>query len=277
MGQQKMDEKRKRGEKVTARDIEFQKKFALKTKQMMLKALARYANSLTGSSGLHPPIIMKEDNVKKDTGKAAKGEEKDDAEKKKKEEEKRLKEERLAKQKTKKGDDKEEKIREQKMRDDEAVIKKDQEQEKNWEDPIKGLETVQDVAVLETKLLDLLLGLHRVTDSMERFPNLVNNFQTTDMQAKIIIKVIKSVLKALKKIQLDKLPAEKQPAVRRFVVYFMCMINEAFKSYGRDDLDGKGIKLLQEALISIGMRETAEAMFTKWSENMKNKAAAAAE
>merc|ERR1712014_98324 len=89
--QQKMDEKRKRGEKVTARDIEFQKKFALKTKQMMLKALARYANSLTGSSGLHPPII-------------------------KKEEEKRLKEERLAKQKIKKGDDKEEKIREQKMR-----------------------------------------------------------------------------------------------------------------------------------------------------------------
>merc|ERR1712014_56081 len=155
--QQKMDEKRKRGEKVTARDIEFQKKFALKTKQMMLKALARYANSLTGSSGLHPPIIMKEDNVKKDTGKAAKGEEKDDAEKKKKEEEKRLKEERLAKQKIKKGDDKEEKIREQKQRDDEeALIKKDKEQEKNWEDNIEALAKVQDVAALETKVLDLL-------------------------------------------------------------------------------------------------------------------------
>merc|ERR1711879_509929 len=62
----KMEEKRKRGEKITARDLDFQKKFQLKTKQMMLKALARYANSLTGSSGLHPPIIMKEDKEKKD-------------------------------------------------------------------------------------------------------------------------------------------------------------------------------------------------------------------
>merc|ERR1712110_1351656 len=64
--QLKMEEKRKTGQKITARDLDFQRKFVLKTKQMMLRALAQYAKSLTGSDKLHPPIIMKEDKEKKD-------------------------------------------------------------------------------------------------------------------------------------------------------------------------------------------------------------------
>merc|ERR1712232_240899 len=177
-------------------------------------------------------------------------------------EEKKRREELQNKANKNQGEDKKDKLIEAKKREaEEAIMKKDKEQEKHWDDSIEALSKIQDVATLENKLLDLLLGLHRVTDSMERFPNLVNAFHTTEMQAKIIVKVIKNVQKAVKKIQLDKLPAEKQPGVRKFVVYFMCLIKEAFKSYGEKDLDGKGIKLLQEALISIGFRRSAEAIY----------------
>merc|ERR1711907_614636 len=53
-----------KGQKMSARDIEFQRKFQLKKKQMALKALAAYSKSLTGSDKLHPPIIMKDEAAK---------------------------------------------------------------------------------------------------------------------------------------------------------------------------------------------------------------------
>merc|ERR1712057_84356 len=46
------------GKKRTAKDALFEKKFALKKKQMALRALYAYSKSLTGSDKLHPAIIM---------------------------------------------------------------------------------------------------------------------------------------------------------------------------------------------------------------------------
>merc|ERR1711879_439029 len=145
-------------------------------------------------------------------------------------EKERKKQELLDKQKTKKGDDKQQKIIDDKKREDEdRMIKQDEHQFKNWADNIEALASVGEVASLENKLLDLLLGIHRVTDGMDRFPAVANAFQTTDAQAKVLVKVIKNVRTAMKKIQLDKLSADRQPAVRKFIVYFICMVQEAFK------------------------------------------------
>merc|ERR1712129_669919 len=50
--------------KVTARDLEFERKFKLKKRQLEIRKLQSYANSLTGSNKLHPPIILTEDKSK---------------------------------------------------------------------------------------------------------------------------------------------------------------------------------------------------------------------
>merc|ERR1719265_1114156 len=60
-GEKRLKAKMAAKKKITAWDIEFQKKFLLKRRQMALRALAAYAKSLTGSDKLHPPIIMKEE------------------------------------------------------------------------------------------------------------------------------------------------------------------------------------------------------------------------
>merc|ERR1712086_279880 len=46
-GEKKMAEKMKAKGKITARDLEFQRKFALKKRQVALRALSGYARSLT--------------------------------------------------------------------------------------------------------------------------------------------------------------------------------------------------------------------------------------
>merc|ERR1712066_638067 len=74
---------------------------------------------------------------------------------------------------------------------------------------------------------------------------------------------------SLKKMQVEKLPAERQPQVRQIVRYLYCLIMEAFNSYGKKDIDGKGIKLFQEVLLSIGFPRTAEMIFNQWMEAHK--------
>merc|ERR1711879_62703 len=59
--EKKMEERMKLKGKISARDLEFQKKFQMKRRQLALKSLHAYSKSLTGSDKLHPPIIMKED------------------------------------------------------------------------------------------------------------------------------------------------------------------------------------------------------------------------
>merc|ERR1711953_1444761 len=93
-----------------------------------------------------------------------------------------------------------------------------------------------------------------------------NVFKTPEAQAKVLVKVVKSVQEALRKMQLDKMAEDKRPQVKRMVTYFFYVITEAFRSYGKKEIDGKGIKLFQEALISIGFPSTAENIFTVWSE-----------
>merc|ERR1712060_746481 len=83
---------------------------------------------------------------------------------------------------------------------------------------------------------------------------------------------------SLKKLQLDKLPPEKQRKARQVCQYLFCLVLEAFNSYGKKDLDGKCIKLFQEVLLSIGFPRTAEDIFNKWvSYQPSEQAGAAAE
>merc|ERR1712151_391001 len=99
-------------------------------------------------------------------------------------------------------------------------------------------------------MCDLLLNYSRITDSFVGFPAVASAFKTSETQAKVLVKVVKSVHEALRKMQLDKMPDEKKPQVKRMVTYFFYVIQEAFKAYGKKDLDGKGIRLFQEALVS---------------------------
>merc|ERR1712048_1310132 len=94
--------------------------------------------------------------------------------------------------------------------------------------------------------------------------------KTSDVQAKLLVKVVKSVKTALKKMQLDKLPADQQSQVRTLVCYYYCIIQESFNSFGKKDLDGKGIKALQEALLCIGFPKTAAKDFEDWKEYQTN-------
>merc|ERR1712129_633716 len=59
--EKKLEEKLKaKTGKISARDVDYQRKFVMKRRQLALRALHSYAKSLTGSDKLHPPIIMKE-------------------------------------------------------------------------------------------------------------------------------------------------------------------------------------------------------------------------
>merc|ERR1711907_310149 len=91
-------------------------------------------------------------------------------------------------------------------------------------------------------------------------------FKTKDAQAKLVVKVVKACRTAFKKMQLDRLPASSQGQVRRIVRYFFCILQEAYNSYGKSDLDGKGIKLFHECLIAVGFRTCAKTMYQNWKE-----------
>merc|ERR1711948_152901 len=107
--------------------------------------------------------------------------------------------------------------------------------------------------------------------------NAIKSVQDTGGASKIILKVVKSVRAALKKMQLDKLPATSQPQARRVVLYLYCIIQEITRSYSKRDLiDGKGIRLLQETLIGIGFPRTAESVYDAWRQNQEELAKAAA-
>merc|ERR1712232_456988 len=123
-------------------------------------------------------------------------------------------------------------------------------------------------------------GFGRITDSFVGFPAVASAFRTKEAQAKVLVKTAKSCKAALKKLQLDKLPAASQPLARRVVCYLFTMAQEAFNSFGRKEIDGKGTKIFQELLISIGFPKVASSMFDQWLEvqvEAASKAAAAAE
>merc|ERR1712217_749744 len=173
---------------------------------------------------------------------------------------------------------KQQEILDKRAAEEEAKIKElDQNMTKKWEPDVEKLAEITDLAKLETDVLDLLCGFQRITDSFVGFPALSKAFKTDEAQAKIILKVVKSVRAALKKLQLDKLWAS-QPQARRMVLYLYCIIQEATRSYGKRDLiDGKGIRLLQETLIGIGFPRTAESIYDARKKNQEEAAKAAAD
>mmetsp|Transcript_33055 Transcript_33055/g.51346 ORF Transcript_33055/g.51346 Transcript_33055/m.51346 type:complete len:2017 (-) Transcript_33055:221-6271(-) len=311
--------------KITAADLEFERKFKLKTRQQALKALAAYAKSLTGSDKLHHPIIMpdekkewsnffeesidkkreftshchesvgkhlaeggfrlkemlKQSQEKGDRWQSTKRELQDYCESLKGKEQTLFtktveflespEDKALAKKdEPAKTSKKQQEILDKRMAEEEAKTKaSDAENLKAWDKPIDALAEINDPEKFEKEILDMLCGFNRITDSFERFPIVTNTFKTSDAQAKCLVKVVKACRNSLKKMQLDRLPAAQQTQARRIVQYFFCIIQEAFKSYGLKDIDGKGIKLFQECLIAIGFPKCAKAMFTTWCEAQK--------
>merc|ERR1711920_406815 len=78
---------------------------------------------------------------------------------------------------------------------------------------------------------------------------------------------IKNVRTALKKMQLDRETDEaKKVVAHRMIKYVISMVQECFNSYGKTELDGKGMKLLQEVLLSVRFPRTAASLFGKWYE-----------
>merc|ERR1712217_1020402 len=173
---------------------------------------------------------------------------------------------------------KQQEILDKRAAEEEAKIKDlDKNMTKKWEPEVEKLAEVTDLQKLETDLLDLLCGFQRITDSVVGFPALAKAFKTEEAQAKTILKVVKSLRNALKKMQLDKLPAASQPQARRLVLYLYCIIQETTRSYGKRDLiDPKGIRLLQETLIGIGFPRTAGSIYDAWRQNQEEMVKAAA-
>eukprot|EP00746_Dinoflagellata_sp_MGD_P125685 gnl/MRDRNA2_/MRDRNA2_60514_c0_seq1.p1 gnl/MRDRNA2_/MRDRNA2_60514_c0~~gnl/MRDRNA2_/MRDRNA2_60514_c0_seq1.p1 ORF type:complete len:1869 (+),score=477.09 gnl/MRDRNA2_/MRDRNA2_60514_c0_seq1:406-5607(+) len=223
--------------KITAYDIEFQRKFALKRRQQALRALHTYSKSLTGSDKMHPPIIMaeKKEEVKKEE----------------------KKEEKISK--------KHQELLHQRHLEATAKLKEnDASQYKSWEKQIDSFADIIDPAKMEKELLDLLLGFQRVVDTFAGFPAVCNSFKTHEMQAKVLLKIIKNVKAGLKKMQPSKLP-DQQAQVKSLVIYCFCLAEETYKAY-KSEVDGKNIKLLQEFLQCIGFPSTAKRIFEAWKE-----------
>merc|ERR1712039_530789 len=91
---------------------------------------------------------------------------------------------------------------------------------KEKEPAAEKLAETLDLAKLEKDLLDLCLGFTRITDSFVGFPGITAGLKTPEAQLKLLLKVVKSVRTALKKMQLDKLPQSQQPQARKLVRYF---------------------------------------------------------
>merc|ERR1712060_871832 len=234
----------------------------MRQRQLALKAIHAYSKSLSDSHGLHPPIIMREDAKK------------DEKEKEKEADSKKKKEEEPAK-----VSKKQQEILDKRAKEEEEKVKEyDRNQTKQWEPKVDALEPITDLGKFESELLDLLLGYNRITDSFVGFPMLSKSFKTDEAQAKIMLKLVKSIRNWLKKAQLDKLPADTKDQARRLVVYFYCIIQETMKSFCKRDLiDGKGIKLIQETLRSIGFPKTANSAFASWKQTQEKFAAKNAE
>jgi len=238
--------------KVTAWDIEFQRKFALKKRQLALRALSQYSKSLTGSDKLHPPIIMKTEKEKEKEAEAEREREKATISKKQQEILDKRKLEETAKLEA----------------DDAARLKEK-------EPAAEKLAETLDLAKLEKDLLDMCLGFTRITDTFVGFPGITSSLKTPEAQLKLLLKVVKSVRTALKKMQLDKLPPPQQPKARQLVQYLFCLLQELMNSYGKR-LDGKGIKQVQEALICIGFPKVAGHAFKTWLDHKAKEAESAA-
>mmetsp|Transcript_92223 Transcript_92223/g.176876 ORF Transcript_92223/g.176876 Transcript_92223/m.176876 type:complete len:1979 (-) Transcript_92223:351-6287(-) len=245
------EQKIKEGKKITAKDLEFEKQFMMKRRMLALRGLHLYAKSLTGSDKLHPAIIMKED---KDKDKEKEIEENGKPGAKKKEE------------KAPKLSAKHQELLEANKRKEEEKIKDaDKEKTKQLEPKAEALAEVITMDKFETDWLDLVLGFGRITDSMVGFPAITSALKTKEAQMKLIMKVVKSCRTAFKKMAFDHQPENLQPQVRNLVRHFYCLLQEAFRLYGKE-LDGKSIKTFQEALISIGFPKGATYMFNKWKE-----------
>ncbi|OLP85030.1 putative ATP-dependent RNA helicase DDX60 [Symbiodinium microadriaticum] len=113
----------------------------------------------------------------------------------------------------------------------------DAQQLADWEKPVDALAEEHGMY-----LLDLLWGA--TLFSFVGFPALSNVFKTPETQVLVIVKAVKNLRIALKKLQLDRLPAEAQPKVTSLVVYIYCLVQEAWNSYGilagkKGLLDGK--------------------------------------
>jgi len=238
-----------RGGKVTERDIEYKRKFELKRRQLALRALTQYAKSLTGSNRLHPPIIMKEDSAKD----------------KKSGEQDKPAEQKISKKQ-------QEILEAQKIKEQLKIAEHEKSQTEEWDKKIAPISDIIDLDKLENTVLDLLLGYNRITDSFVGFPALASSFKTSEAQAKIVVKFVKAIKASFKKMKLDKLPADDQPKVRRMARYLFSIIQEAMNSFCKNDLDGRGIKQFQEALLCMGFKVTAEKMFEMWKEAQVAKA-----
>jgi len=243
--EKRMEQKMREKKKITDKDREYERKFHMKRRQMALRALHRYAKSLAGSDKLHLPIVSVKCDQKKEDKKEAK---------------KKPVEEKVSK----KTQEILEKNRQKEMEKIQAL---DAQQLADWEKPVDALAEAPDVSKLEKDLLDLLIGFSRVVPSFVGFPALSNAFKTPETQVLVIVKAVKNLRIALKKLQLDRLPAEAQPKVTSLVVYIYCLVQEAWNSYGKKGLlDGKCIKLFQELLISLGFRSNAQGLFRQWKE-----------
>merc|ERR1712187_285659 len=241
MGREKFKDKGK----VTARDLEYQRKFQLKKRQLEIKKLQSYANSLTGSSKLHPPIIIKEEkDNKKD-----KADKKDEVEEKK-EAKMSAKQKEILEKRAKEEQDK--------------IMEHDKQLIGQMEKRAGAIADILDVSKLENELLDFLLGFNRITDSFVGFPAITATLKTSETQAKVVCATLKSVKHALKKMQLHNQPADQWDKQRSLICYIYCILQEGFSSFGKKDLDGKQIKLFQEVLMSIGFTQGAATMFDLW-------------
>eukprot|EP00435_Cladocopium_sp_Y103_P062278 s262_g23.t2 len=211
--QKAWDEKMRLRGKITDKDREWQRKKEDEKRQRALRHLHTYAKSLTGSDGMHHPIIK----VKSEMAP----------------EESQPREEKISK----KQQDILDKNNAKKEEEKQAA---DAKQEKEWDKSVEALsQDGKDPAKLEKELLDLLIGFNRIMPSFVGFPAL-QVFKTSEAQVRIITKVVKNLKKVLEKMQLDKLAVELQPKVRSLVVYIYCLLQEAWNTYGRKRLlDGK--------------------------------------
>merc|ERR1712064_119989 len=129
---------------------------------------------------------------------------------------------------------------------------------------VDKLADVLDPEKLQTQLLDNVMGFTLVTDTFVGLTQIQGNFKTQEAQTKILIKVVKVLQKALKKMQLDKM-TDKQLEVRKLVCYIFCFIQEIFRLH-RKNIDGKGVKTMQELLSAVGFPRSASRMFELWAE-----------
>ncbi|CAD7960043.1 unnamed protein product [Amoebophrya sp. A120] len=279
-------------------DLEFFAKGAARSRQLAVRAISNYANSLTGSKGLHKPILVKDEKMLQDEKKLAAAQ--DNKSKKHME---------LLKKNEEKA------IAEAKKKDEERLVQ--------WERDAEGLNPSSTGVTAFLKVQQLLLEMaagyprYSVVDDFTGFKDGISKFfQTKEARTKIAVKMLGHIRKFLKKVNLntelksgdvltragssanalykagsaassagslDKtlsvagtlntfmtqdLGENQQgvsPRMAQFVCYIFNFCHTVFKEYGQD-LEGKGIRLLQEVLIALGFPESATKVFRQWAE-----------